>query len=167
MHVQHHRVISYTLAGAVSGAATTGLGAVLLHPAAPDAFQREGATVAGLVGGAVTHAALGAMAAFSGDKSRRQEIAHVASSTILAGLTSGLAGGAILGAAGYHNHPTPGHMVLSGVVGGLTLAVATGIVTGTLFCCRWGCWAAEKVAEGGEHLLHHAEGTQDLESGER
>lgn len=163
MQIHHHRVLHYTLAGAVSGASSTGLGAVMLHPADPNHFPRAGAAVAGLVGGAATHAGLGLLAAFSGDKSRRHELAHVATSSVLSGLTSGIVGGAILGAAGYPDHPPPGHAVLAGLVGGVSLAVVGGMLTGALCLARWGFWCGEKVTAGAEHLLERADSSRDLE----
>ncbi len=147
---------TYTTSGAAAGALFTGLGAVVCHTAAPDRFDRAQATLAGLVGGAVTHAALGLVAALDHRATAGRHIAHLGASLPLAMLTSGVVGGAVLGKCGYP-HPEPGDLVLAGVVGGALVAVVSGVAALVSFatCTQRPQWT--RIATGdlgqGEALL--------------
>ncbi len=146
----------YTTAGATAGAIFTGVGATLCHLGAPDRFHRADAAVAGLLGGAVTHATLGILAAFDHDAGHDRRYARIGASLPLAALTSGVLGGAILGAAGYPSLD-PAALVLSGILGGATVAAVAslGTILACLTCAQRPRWT--EVATGdlgqGESLI--------------
>lgn len=161
MHVQPHRIIHYTATGAISGAASMAIGSALLRPA-DHHYNVGAATLAGFVGGAVTHVAVGLVAAFAPSQSLRREVAHVGASGALSCLTSGLVGAAILAGAGHTDQPGPGHAVLAGGLGGIVLGVAAAAVGTALCCCGWCLWGAQKTNELAERLVEDVESQPDL-----
>ena len=149
--MQPVRFPAYTVAGALTGAAFTGLGAIALHPFDEDHYQRRGAALAGLIGGGITHVAFGAIAAFAPAYEAKREAMHLGASTTLSALTSGLIGGAVLGASGYSSHPSPSHEVLAGVVGATLLVGAASVASCLmcLVCCRCPAWRSQVRGDGG------------------
>ena len=147
----------YTTAGGVAGAAFTGLGASVLHLARPDSFDRSGAALAGFIGGSVTHAVYGVLAAFDGEPGMSRRLQHLGRSMPLAALTSGLVGGVFIGLGGDIPRPDAGGMVLSGVVGGalIGLAATTAVLSAKAMCARPPRWTmlASGDLETGERLM--------------
>ncbi len=146
-------LLEYTSAGAAAGALFTGLGATVLHPAAPDLFDRRGAAVSGLLGGAATHAVIGIVSAFDPAPHFGDRLRGLGASLPLAAATSGIIGGAILAAGGYHDNPSPSAMVISGLMGGAIITVAAGMATcaAVLTCThrpRWTALASGDLGEG-------------------
>lgn len=150
----------YTTAGAAAGALFTGIGATICHAADPDRFARGDAALAGMVGGALSHAALGLMAAFDHDAAHDRRYADIGRSLPLAALTSGVLGGVVLGGLGYR-HSDPGALVLAGLMGGAVITAAASLATiiSCLTCTRRPGWTV--VATGdmgrGDSLLERAE----------
>lgn len=150
----------YTTAGAAAGALFTGLGAAICHTADPDRFVRSDAALAGLVGGAVTHAALGLMAAFDRDAAHDRLYVDIGRSLPLAALTSGALGGAIVGGLGYR-HSDPGALVLAGLIGGgiIGTVVSMAAIVSCLTCTRRPAWTTVGTGDlgRGESLISDVE----------